>query len=263
MHREAYSLITAVCCGWIFFAFFHTGHAQSLKFQHIGVEEGLSQDIVTSIVQDSLGFMWFGTEDGLNMYDGYGVTIFKNDPRDTNSLPANGIKSLMVDSRGRLWTGTTGDGSITEPGTRKFSRINLAMGEAAFREGEDSNIWISTSHGLYKYASDQKVVRVFTAIETWLPANVMFFDQREKRLFVGSRVGLNVFSVLRDTLVAERAARGIASITGHNVSALCRSSNGDIFVGTLDAGLFRLSSDLRSVQQYRSYAGDQRTLSDY
>lgn len=261
MQGETRSLKTSILCGWIFLTCIHLGRAQSLKFQHIGVDEGLSQDIVTSIAQDSLGFMWFGTEDGLNMYDGYGITVFKYDPRDTNSLPSSGIISLIVDSRGRLWTGT-GDGSIMEPGTRKFTRINLAKGEATFCEGEDSNIWISTSHGLYNYASDQKVVRVFIGAEAWFPANVMLYDQREKRLFIGSSTGLNVFSVLGDTLIPERAARAIGSIKGHNVSALCRSSNGDIFVGTLDAGLFRISSNLETVEQYRPYAGDQRTLSD-
>jgi ligand-binding sensor domain-containing protein len=195
-------------------------NAQQLKFQHIGVEEGLSQDIVTKIVQDSLGFMWFGTEDGLNMYDGYGITVFKNDPRDTSSLPGNGIFGLMVDSRGRLWTGT-GDGSVMEPGNRKFRRISLAKSEAVFCEGADSNILISTSHDLYNYVSDQKVVRV-SAGAAWVPANVMLFDQKEKHLFVASSVGLNVFSIVRDTLLSEPGGQAIALLKGHKVNALCR-----------------------------------------
>ncbi|MEK9137527.1 MAG: two-component regulator propeller domain-containing protein, partial [Bacteroidota bacterium] len=237
--------------------------AQSLKFQHIGVEDGISQDIVTCIAQDSLGFMWFGTEDGLNMYDGYSFTVFKNDPRNISSLPASVIRSLTVDSKGRLWSCTTGDVTVTEPGTRTFRRLNLAKGEAVLCEGEDSNVLISTSHGLYKYGTGREPVRVFTGAEPWLRASVMLFDQHEKRLFVGSSAGLRVFSVAGDSLIPEQSAPGFASIAGHSVSALCQSSRGDIFVSIFPAGLFRISSDLQTVEQYRSSVGDQKTLSDH
>ena len=61
------------------------GYAQNnIRFNHITVEDGLSQSAVTCIFQDYLGFMWFGTQDGLNRFDGYKIKVFKNDP--ANSL---------------------------------------------------------------------------------------------------------------------------------------------------------------------------------
>ena len=60
--------------------------AQQLRFKHITSEEGLSTNFVRTIVQDDLGFMWFGTQDGLNKYDGYQIKVFKNDPTNPNSL---------------------------------------------------------------------------------------------------------------------------------------------------------------------------------
>jgi ligand-binding sensor domain-containing protein len=57
-----------------------------LRFDHITTRDGLSQDIVTCIVWDAKGFMWFGTEDGLNRYDGYSIRVYKNDPVDSTTI---------------------------------------------------------------------------------------------------------------------------------------------------------------------------------
>jgi signal transduction histidine kinase/ligand-binding sensor domain-containing protein/DNA-binding response OmpR family regulator len=84
--------------------------SQHLKFTRIGPEAGLSQSNVTSILQDSRGFMWFGTPDGLNRYDGYKFTIYRNDPKDSTSLTDNHIKNLFEDSQGYIWIATTEGG---------------------------------------------------------------------------------------------------------------------------------------------------------
>ena len=78
----------------------------TLKFQHLSLEEGLSQSTVYTILQDSKGFMWFGTQDGLNKYDGYQFTIYRHDPQDANSLSHNEVFSLYEDRTGTLWIGT-------------------------------------------------------------------------------------------------------------------------------------------------------------
>ncbi len=77
-----------------------------IRFDRIGLEDGLSQSTVNAIVQDAQGFMWFGTQDGLNRYDGYSIKVFKHDPNDPNSISDNTVWSLMCDSRGDLWIGT-------------------------------------------------------------------------------------------------------------------------------------------------------------
>ena len=79
--------------------FLETAVAQQpdLSFEHISSEDGLSQVTVNSILQDSKGFMWFGTSDGLNKYDGYNFTVFRNDPDNPNSLSNNIILSIHED----------------------------------------------------------------------------------------------------------------------------------------------------------------------
>jgi ligand-binding sensor domain-containing protein len=80
------------------------GHG--LVFEEISIEQGLSQSIVFCIIQDQKGFMWFGTEDGLNKYDGYTFTVYRHDPNQPNSLSYNEIRTIYEDSSGVLWIGT-------------------------------------------------------------------------------------------------------------------------------------------------------------
>ena len=77
-----------------------------VKFEHLTIKEGLSQSTVYCILQDSTGFMWFGTQDGLNKYDGYEFTVYRHHPQDPNSLSHNEVFALYEDSQGILWIGT-------------------------------------------------------------------------------------------------------------------------------------------------------------
>jgi ligand-binding sensor domain-containing protein/signal transduction histidine kinase len=87
----------------------------TVKFERISVEQGLSQSSVRSIFQDSKGFLWFGTNDGLNKYDGYDFTVYRHNPEDPHSLCNNTILALYEDHSGMLWIGT-------EDGLDKFDR---------------------------------------------------------------------------------------------------------------------------------------------
>jgi len=75
---------------------------QQLSFNRLNSEDGLSNNLVTSIVQDNRGFLWFGTQDGLNRFDGYSINVFKKSDEDTCSILDNLIFSLFVDSKGDL-----------------------------------------------------------------------------------------------------------------------------------------------------------------
>ncbi|MDJ0784324.1 MAG: two-component regulator propeller domain-containing protein [Desulfosarcinaceae bacterium] len=80
------------------------------RFERLGVREGLHQRTITCGLQDHLGFLWFGTEDGLLRYDGYGFREFRTDPARDDSLASNLVYALLEDRRGRLWVGTVGGG---------------------------------------------------------------------------------------------------------------------------------------------------------
>jgi len=77
-----------------------------LQFKHLTTDNGLSQSWIHSVIQDKYGFMWMGSEDGLNRYDGNSFRIYKNNFRDPYSISNNGILTLYEDSKGDLWIGT-------------------------------------------------------------------------------------------------------------------------------------------------------------
>ena len=83
---------------------------QVTKFHHITIENGLSQSTVLCIYQDSKGFMWFGTQDGLNRFDGYNMKIYSHEPGDSTSLSGNHIEAICEDKYGNLWIGTWSSG---------------------------------------------------------------------------------------------------------------------------------------------------------
>ncbi|MCK5702784.1 MAG: hypothetical protein KAI29_16590, partial [Cyclobacteriaceae bacterium] len=127
------------------------------KFEHFSLEQGFSQSSVFSILQDSQGFLWFGTVDGLNRYDGYNFKVFRNNPDDTTSISNNSVISVYLDNAGVLWLGTEGGGlNRYDKETGIFTRFihnsndpNSLSNNAAFGILEDKSgvLWIGTNGG--------------------------------------------------------------------------------------------------------------------
>jgi signal transduction histidine kinase/ligand-binding sensor domain-containing protein/AraC-like DNA-binding protein len=140
--------------------------SQSLSFNQLTIGDGLSSGNVTCILQDSRGFMWFGTDDGLNKYDGYQVTIFRHNPQLPNSIGGNSIRCLFEDSKSNLWIGLKGSGLCKlnlksgqfktykhSPSTKSISYNDVA----GIIEDRHGRIWIAVDRGgldLYKPATD-------------------------------------------------------------------------------------------------------------
>lgn len=87
-----------------------TAQQQNLKFDHLDINAGLSQNNVLCVLQDSRGFLWFGTRDGLNKYDGYQITIYRNDSRNKGCISNNFISDILEDKSGNIWIATRGGG---------------------------------------------------------------------------------------------------------------------------------------------------------
>ncbi len=99
-----------------------------LRFEHLSIDDGLSESAVTRVIQDRSGFLWFGTQDGLNRYDGHNLHVFRNDPADTNSLSDSYITALLEDNRGNIWVGTNSGGlDRFNPQSQTFSHFGAAL----------------------------------------------------------------------------------------------------------------------------------------
>ncbi len=78
----------------------------TFPYKQISIDQGLSQSTAASILQDREGFIWIGTQDGLNRFDGHNFRVYKHDPADSTSLSNNSVWSILEDENGRLWIGT-------------------------------------------------------------------------------------------------------------------------------------------------------------
>jgi ligand-binding sensor domain-containing protein/two-component sensor histidine kinase len=151
----------------VFLSLIVSGHVNAeelpvkfLKFTPITINDGLSQGMVNCMIQDHYGFMWIGTKDGLNRYDGYNFVIYRSNSSDLNSLADNFITALFEDSKGRLWVGTAGHGlDLFDRETETFfhftkkSSGNLSISDdriLTISEDKISNIWVGTVNGLNK-----------------------------------------------------------------------------------------------------------------
>jgi len=145
-----------------------------VEFEYLTVDDGLSQRTVTDILQDSQGFMWIATQDGLNRYDGRRFVIYHNDRKDPNSLASNWVWCLTEDSEGNLWVGSNGLSglNIYYPKKGLMTRVLVDVNdENSFHGGQvfdidvdtDSTLWLSTNLGLVHYFPATKTYKTYTA----------------------------------------------------------------------------------------------------
>lgn len=136
-----------------------------MRFEHLTINDGLSQSSINALVQDRRGFLWIGTQDGLNRYDGYRFDVMRNDPDDPRSLANNNVSAIFEDSAAVLWVGTTA-GTLHRfvPESNDFDRfpvpVTIATSPATttpaevreITETNDGTLWIGTDrHGVFSF----------------------------------------------------------------------------------------------------------------
>ncbi len=128
------------------------------RFEHITVEDGLSQNSVNCILQDSHGFMWIGTESGLNRYNGYDFTVYQYDPHDPGSLSDNHVTDIYEDSEGLLWITTKGGGvNRFDPRTEIFTRFQPDPENPDTIEGGVIFSVFQDSRGIYWFGGPPRI----------------------------------------------------------------------------------------------------------
>ncbi len=114
--------------------------SQEPGVKYIGIEKGLSNNAVTAIFQDHKGFMWFGTYDGLNRYDGYDCTIFRNMADDSNSIYSNSINAISEDAGHNIWIGGQKEINIYNPTTHRFTIPTYSFANNALKQKLADNV---------------------------------------------------------------------------------------------------------------------------
>ena len=143
-----------------------------IQFERLSIEDGLSQNAGLAIFQDSRGFLWIGTQDGLNRYDGYAFHTYKHDPEDPQSISHNSVLVITEDKDGYLWVGTWGGGlNRFDPVTETFVHYRNDPKEpsslshdvvTSIKEDARGVLWVGTLGGLNRYNSENDGFDRFT-----------------------------------------------------------------------------------------------------
>jgi signal transduction histidine kinase/ligand-binding sensor domain-containing protein len=180
--------------------------SNDLRFAHVSTPHGLSQTRVQQIVQDDQGFLWFGTQHGLNRYDGYTFRVFTHDPARIHSLGGVYIFSLFKDRAGYLWIGSDDALDRFDPRTETFTHYRLQRpgadetGVTVFHINQDheGEIWLATGSGLFRLDPDTGRTTLFQHDLTdslSLASNDVksTLEDRNHRFWVATRSGLDEF----------------------------------------------------------------------
>ena len=234
---------------------------EKIAFKHLTIDDGLSQNAVYAILQDRQGFMWLGTKDGLNRYDGYSFTVYQHNPFDSTSLSANYITALFEDRRGVIWIGTVDGGLNCLPHKAgSFQRIHsLASRSQNFSALEITEItedsagmmWVGTrGDGLWRFSPDDIQASGAVACTRFVHAsgqenslssnsiNALWVDRRGT-LWIGTTNKLDLFRL-------EQGSAGFAHFTifaknplapqsahDSSITAIYEDSKGRFWLGTL------------------------------
>ncbi|MCL7762585.1 ATP-binding protein [Polaribacter sp. Z014] len=218
------------------------GAQNSIGFDHLTTENGLSQSDVNCIYQDKDGFMWFGTHDGLNRYDGYNFTVYRPNPANPKSISSNLIWDIVGDEKHNLWIGTTGGGlNFFDKTTEKFTH---------FKHNEKDEKSISSNHitTLYKDKKNRLWVGTIAGInlvDLNKPIDSLKFEHFNlyQNGIINAKGENNTFTFFEDS----RGQFWVGGLKG--LSVLSRDQNGDIYFQLVNSQLNLPNSPVRSIAE--------------
>jgi len=253
---------------------------EQVRFEHLTSEDGLSNNRVLSVIRDSKGFMWFGTLDGLNRYDGYEFRVFRHDPEDEDSLSSDFIMALYQDRDDFLWVGTSGGGlNRYDPSTEQFNHYRHDPADpntlssdnvTSLYQDREGILWIGTDGGgLNRY---NPTTETFTRYANnpddpySLSHNVVWAMHEDEQgvLWVGSDGGgLNRFDRQTGRFSAHRHDPGNPdSLGGDSVLAIEEGLDGSLWLGTRSSGLDRFDLETERFVHYQYDPDEPYSLSN-
>ncbi|MCF0146790.1 MAG: hypothetical protein HUJ77_00175 [Clostridium sp.] len=210
------------------------------NFESISIHDGLSNEYVTTIFQDSQGYMWIGTKDGLNRYDGERIKIYNCYPKKDNSLSSTYITAIEEDVNGNLWIGTDNglDFLVKESDTivrmkdiyDKYNLGNLKITSLLKSSYDENVMWVGTDNGLMKFNLKDASVQAFyhdpNDSNSLSSSSITCLEEDgEKRLWVGTRLGLNL---IYENLAIEKSKSEKKSFINH----MSKDNFGNIWIST-------------------------------
>lgn len=244
-------LLLTILPNGILYAQFNPDH---IEFHRLSHEAGLNQSPTDAIFQDSEGYMWFGTHDGLYKYNGYEVEVYTYDPDDPNSINYNEIRTIFEDANNNLWFGTRGRGlalynrdkdhfityKVNQENPPAGPSENTIYGIVQHKEGY---LWIATENGLNRFDVKNETFQHFFAepdnseglIDNTISA--LHLDSRQN-LWIGSRYGITIKDLESGTFrQIKHDPDDPQSIGSNAIEHIYESRDSTIWIGTRGGGL--------------------------
>jgi len=254
------------------------GQTNTIRFERISLEDGLSQSSVFAVLQDQRGFMWFSTEDGLNKYDGYEFVVYKHDPDDPMTLSNNYVRTIYEDRSGELWVGTRNRLDRFDRTTETFIHYQhdqqdlqslSGMEVSSIYEDHTGMLWVGTVDG----GLDQldRATNTFTHYQhdpddpKTLSDNTVrvIYEDRSGELWIGTHSGLDRFDRTTGTFTHyQHDPSAPQSLSENKVQAIFEDRQGVLWIGTEGGGLDQLDRSTQTFIHYQHNPDDPHSLSD-
>ena len=234
--------------------------SKNLIFNNINIEQGISQSTIEAIFQDSEGYIWLGTNDGLNRYNGYEFKIY-NYEEYQNSISHNGITDITEDKYGNIWVNTVSGVNKINKKTEKISNyteINGKIKEDSTTEiivTKDNNILVGTYEGLNIYnAKEDRFDVILEQKDGILSSCIYSIDEDiNGNIWIGTELGLNKLSKDFKVLETYTSESEIYNI-------FCDDENGFVWAGSDSSGLLKIDTNTKEVTQYINDIEDENSI---
>ncbi len=260
------------------FLFLHALGYSQVTFRRLSVQEGISNSSVIAITQDNDHFLWFGTRDGLNRFDGYNIQIFRKDRGNPNGLLFDDIRLLYFDPLLKtIWAGSTKGLSrfISEKNEfhnyhfnpTKVNDISEYYIQALLRDSK-GNLWVGVPDGLYLFNATKDKFEKQSIKYQGNPLNILsIHEDKSKKIWIGTnaglfqlKYGLNKQVNLEEVYIPE--VPGVKPIKGQAIYAIQSDLHQQLWLGTHGEGLYKWHTLTNKMAQYKHIEKDSRSLSN-
>ncbi|MGC9471867.1 MAG: two-component regulator propeller domain-containing protein [Bacteroidales bacterium] len=250
--------------------------AETIRFEYLTIKEGLSQNMVDCILKDSRGFMWFGTWNGLNRYDGYSFTVFKHDDADYATLSDNFILDMTEGPYGNIWIGTENGLNVylcrqdrfltysTESSGYSVSapRIQTVMAD------RDGYVWVGTDMGLDRVHPEGESGKI-SGVESFFSDSALtsfplsvheIYQDPQGRIWIGTSDGVYIYDTENDSFLPKEnnlIPEVVSRLT--SARAFLMDSLGTMWIGT-QFGVFRYDFKNNNIIRYFHRSSDPGSL---
>ncbi|MDR3059752.1 MAG: response regulator [Prevotella sp.] len=220
----------------------------NFHFKKIQVDDGLSESAIYCIMQDMKGFMWFGTKDGLNRYDGYNFRIFRNNPHNTQSIGNNFIRCIAEGGTNTLYIGTDAGLYIMNTIDESFSKVTMKTDKGidvtsavnALHVDKNGNVWIgSMTQGIFIYNPKGQALKAVELEKYHLGQNAAWsiISDKSGTIWVGTRLGLLRYNANTEKLEAIEGMFSTQDNSKHEILCILDDDKGNLWLGTWDDGM--------------------------